>query len=86
MENLGVGLELMIVGMLTVFIILLIIIYLGKWLIALVNKFAPEDVIEKKELSPTVIPVDAKTITIIQSAVNALTGGKGKVMKVEKIK
>lgn len=86
MENLGIGLELMAVGMLTVFVILLIIIYLGKGLIALVNKFAPEDVEEKKQPATATVPVDAKTIAIIQSAVNALTGGKGKVMKVEKIK
>ncbi len=86
MENLGIGLELMVVGMLTVFVILLIIIYLGKGLIALVNKFAPEDVEEKKQPATATVPVDAKTIAIIQSAVNALTGGKGKVMKVEKIK
>ena len=42
MENLNIALLLMIVGMATVFAILLIVIYLGKGLIALVNKYAPE--------------------------------------------
>ena len=37
MGNLGIGLELMIVGMLTVFVILLIVIWGGKLLIAVVN-------------------------------------------------
>ena len=43
MENLNLALLLMVVGMATVFAILLIVIYLGKLLIALVNKYAPED-------------------------------------------
>lgn len=39
----------MIVGMATVFAILLIVIYLGKGLIALVNKYAPEEVAPAKQ-------------------------------------
>ena len=42
MENLETALLLMVVGMATVFVILLIVIYLGKLLISLVNKYAPE--------------------------------------------
>ena len=38
MENLNTALLLMVVGMVTVFCILLIVIYLGKGLILLVNK------------------------------------------------
>ena len=38
MENIGVGLMLMVVGMATVFVILLIVIYLSKYLITVVNK------------------------------------------------
>ncbi len=41
MENIGVGLMLMVVGMATVFVILLIVIYLSKYLITIVNKVAP---------------------------------------------
>ena len=41
MENLNTALLLMVVGMATVFAILLIVINLGKSLIALVNKYAP---------------------------------------------
>lgn len=48
MENLETGLLLMVVGMLTVFAILLIVINLGKGLILLVNKYAPEEVVAKK--------------------------------------
>ncbi|MCS3064324.1 OadG family protein [Parabacteroides distasonis] len=48
MENIETGLLLMVVGMTTVFAILLIVIYLGKGLIVLVNKYAPEEIIAKK--------------------------------------
>lgn len=43
MENLETALLLMVVGMATVFAILLLVIYLGKLLISLVNKYAPEE-------------------------------------------
>ena len=49
MENLSFGLMLMVVGMITVFTILLIIINLSKLLIAIVNKIAPEEKIAKKQ-------------------------------------
>ena len=49
MENLNIALLLMIVGMATVFAILLIVIYLGKGLIALVNKYASEEVAPAKQ-------------------------------------
>lgn len=91
MENIETGLLLMVVGMTTVFAILLIVIYLGKGLITLVNKYAPEEVIVKKQ---TATPTGAKTqpegvnnqtTAAIISAISVLTGGKGKVTKIEKI-
>ena len=48
MENLNTALLLMVVGMATVFAILLIVINLGKSLIALVNKYEPEEVTPAK--------------------------------------
>ena len=49
MENLETAFLLMVVGMATVFVILLIVIYLGKLLISLVNKYAPEEVVPAKQ-------------------------------------
>ena len=57
MENLNIALLLMIVGMATVFAILLIVIYLGKGLIALVNKYAPEEVVPAKQAANAPLPV-----------------------------
>ena len=83
MENIGIGLMLMVVGMATVFVILLIVIYLGKFLIALVNKYAPEE--EQKKAAVVNRTTDAGAMDAIKSAVNILTAGKGKVVKIEKL-
>lgn len=84
MENIGLGLQLMLVGMVTVFAILIIVINFSKLLIAIINKVAPEEAVTvKKQSTPSV--VDANTMAIIQAAVASLTGGKGVVSKVEKI-
>lgn len=52
MENLETALLLMVVGMATVFAILFIVIYLGKLLISLVNKYAPEEQLPAKQGAP----------------------------------
>ena len=83
----------MAVGMVTVFSILLIVINLGKGLILLVNKYAPEEVVVKKAApvrakapAPVAAPVigAAETAAVV-SAVSVLTAGKGKVVKIEKV-
>ena len=74
MENIETAILLMVVGMATVFVILLIVIYLGKLLITLVNKYAPEEVAPAKQETPRG-----------PAAVNVVTQGKGKVTKVEKL-
>ncbi len=85
MENIGIGLQLMVVGMLTVFVILLIVIYGGKLLIAAVNRIAPEE--EAKPTKSTQQPagIDPTTMAILQQAVSQITGGKGRVASAKKI-
>ena len=87
MNILSEALGLLVVGMTTVFAILLIVIYLGKGLIALINKYAPAEEAGKKAapLSTQVQSVDSMTKQIIQAAVSQLTGNKGTVTKIEKI-
>ena len=80
MENRGVGLMLMVVGMATVFVILLIVIYLSKYLITVV---APEETPKK---APAVAPTaDTGAMDAIKAAVEILTAGKGQVIKIEKL-
>lgn len=86
MSDFGYGVLLMTVGMLTVFVVLLIVIGLGKSLIYLVNKYAPEEIVK------AVRPVAAKTgsgvpdpvVAAIVSAVGTITQGKGKVTSIKK--
>ena len=85
MENLNVAFMLMVVGMATVFAILLIVINLGKLLIALVNKYAPEEVVPAKAGAKGPAPIPAHILAAIDAAVKVTTHGKGKVAKVEKI-
>lgn len=84
MENLEIALMLMVVGMATVFVILLIVIYLGKGLIAVVNKIAPEEN-PKKKTSMVTPTADAGAMDAIKAAVDILTAGKGQVVKIEKL-
>lgn len=83
MENLETALLLIVVGMTTVFAILLIVIYMGKFLIYLVNKYAPEEIVSaKKALDPA--PIPANILAAITAAVNVVTSNKGKIVKIEK--
>lgn len=86
MENLNQAFGLLAVGMLTVFAILLIVINLGKLLIAVVNKFAPAEEAKKAvKTAAAPVAVDAQTQSIIKAAVDQLTGGKGQVAKITKL-
>ena len=86
MENIETAILLMVVGMATVFVILLIVIYLGKLLITLVNKYAPEEVAPAKQETPRgPAPIPGNFLAAITAAVNVVTQGKGKVTKVEKL-
>lgn len=84
MENIELGLLLMVVGMVTVFVILLIVIWLSQLLISIVNKVAPEEAPQKK-VAATGASTDAGAMDAIKAAVDILTAGKGQVIKVEKL-
>lgn len=84
MENLGLALQLMVVGVVTVFLILLIVIQLSKCLIQIVNKIAPEKQAASQTSSATV-KIDPQTLAVIGEAVRQITGGKGTIKSVNKI-
>ena len=85
MDHLGIGFELMIVGMSTVFLILLIVIWGGKLLIKAVNKIAPEEVAAPKKGAASVASVDGSTMAILQQVVSQITGGKGHISSAKRI-
>jgi len=83
----------MVVGMATVFAILLLVIGFGKWLISLINKYAPEETPVNKALRKAATAVgavvkgssasQAETVAIV-SAVSVLTGGKATSIVIER--
>lgn len=77
----------MVVGMVTVFCILLIVINLSKWLIMAVNKWAPEETAapQPQAKGAAAAVTDSKTLAIIQAAVTQITGGKGHVKNVTRL-
>lgn len=79
----NIGITLMVVGMVTVFSVLLIIIALSNLLINIVNKVAPEEQ-EKAKAVQTSRPVSPEVMEIIRQAVSKITNGKGRVADVVK--
>ena len=84
MDNIGLGIQLMIVGMSTVFLILLIVIWGGKLIINVVNKVAPEEVVPAKGAKAPEA-VDGNTMAVLQQVVSQITGGKGRVASAKRI-
>lgn len=94
MEHIILGLQLMAVGMLTVFAILLIVIYGSKVLIAIVNQFLPEKAETAKKpvatqqnaaILTTGTQIDAATMQILQQAVAQITQGRGRLTNATKL-
>ncbi len=86
MNEMEIALELLGVGMVTVFIILAVVVVLGDLIIRFVNRFMPEAeraVVSKSESASP--PANSKKMAAIVSAVNSVTKGKGRVTKIEKL-
>ena len=71
----------------SVFLVLLIVIYLGKLLIWAVNKWAPEETVAKKvaPAAKAIEAIDANTKAIIDATISQITGGKGRASKITKL-
>lgn len=83
-ENFEIALQLLGVGMVTVFAILFLVVFIGDAIVLFVNRFLGE---EKKE-TPFVLEeksaIDQKKSAAIESAIQIVTQGKGNVVKIEK--
>lgn len=84
-ENFGQSLQLMGIGLATVFCVLLFIIFFGNVLIKLVNKFFPEEEKAAPSAAASASAVDANVAQAISAAIMKLTGGKSKAEKIERI-
>lgn len=78
------------VGMITVIIILLLVVLSGKMLISVINRYfpLPPEKVTKERARTKRVPdknVAPKKLAAIVAAVEAVTGAKGVVTKIERI-
>lgn len=79
-ENLNIGLQLLLVGMISVFIILGFVVAIGHLLITIINKWYAEDSNQHGGNRP-----DKKKIAVLSAVVQTVTEGKGVISSVNKI-
>ncbi|MCQ2607583.1 MAG: OadG family protein [Bacteroidales bacterium] len=79
------ALFLMLVGMLTVFVVLILVVLLGNGIIIFINKFFPEEQVATKPSAAAAPAINANVYSAICSAVSTVTGGKGNVTDVKKL-
>ena len=72
------GITLMVIGMVTVFAVLLFIIFVSKGLIFIVNNIIPETSEQKSQIPDDICEVINKTVFQI-------TGGRGKVAEIKEL-
>jgi oxaloacetate decarboxylase gamma subunit len=81
----NIGITLMIVGMITVFSVLVIIIMLSNLLIKIVNRVAPEESEKTAKAITKVVPIAPDVVEAINQAVAKITGGKGTVAEIKRL-
>jgi oxaloacetate decarboxylase gamma subunit len=83
-ENFQTALELLGIGMVTVFAILFLVVFIGNMIIRFVNRFIGEEDVVSPIKRETLGAIDPQKMAAIVSAVQLVTRGKGRVVKVEK--
>lgn len=83
MEPINEATSIMFVGMITVFFILFLIVFIGNVIIRLSNRYLPEVeplIKSKKQNEPS-----DNTYAAIAAAIDQVTGGRGKVTDIKKL-
>ena len=81
-ENLEIGLQLLFVGMLSVFFILAVVIGLARILIYAVNAWGPKQL---SAVSKKTKKISAKHLAVISATIDLITSGKGVVRSAKKL-
>lgn len=85
-QNIGNAISVMLVGMVTVFLILWLVVIIGNLIIRLTNKYLHgTDLLIKKGKGEDTNPDSAGTIAAIVAAVDIVTNGKGHATKITKV-
>lgn len=86
MSDFSIALELLGVGMITVFIILALVVILGNLIIRVANYIMPEkQVVATVTDTSSTENLNPKKVAAIVSAVKIITQGRGTVTKIEKM-
>jgi oxaloacetate decarboxylase gamma subunit len=83
MENIDEALSLLVIGMITVLIILVMVVFIGNLVIRLTNRFIPV----KTQLEEPATPghkIQPKKLATLVAAVDIVTNGKGKIERIDK--
>lgn len=82
------ALSLLLIGMLSVFVILFLVVSAGRFLIYIVNTYFPVAANEKNLGVPRTIyspkSINRKKLAAITAAVDHITHGQGKIVSIEK--
>lgn len=81
MQPINEAVSIMLVGMITVFFILFLIVWIGNVIIRLSNKYLPDVIVVTKK---KIEPVD-NTYAAIQAAIELVTKGQGKATNIKKV-
>jgi oxaloacetate decarboxylase gamma subunit len=84
-DTVQTGLLLLVVGMSTVLVALVIVVYTGKALILAVNTFTPKTVTEINPPDVHISDPSGPKIAAITGAVHSVTGGKGRITHIERL-
>ena len=87
-EQLTTGINLMVIGMITVFVVLFLVVWGGKLLIFFANTFlAPPHEIkpEASDLPTPDTSINHKHLAVLSAVVEHITEGKGRINKIEKM-
>lgn len=85
-ESLNTALMLLVVGIITVFTILTLIVLLGNLLIGIINRFFPQTPPVSAAIVNSQQEIASNKMAAIISAVDIVTEGKGKVTSIQKKK
>ena len=81
----GIAFELMGVGMITVFVILALVVVVGRLIIMFVNRFiGPDNKSQIKSNGNATAAISSKKLAAIVSVVNLVTKGTGRVTDIKK--
>jgi Na+-transporting methylmalonyl-CoA/oxaloacetate decarboxylase gamma subunit len=87
MNDISQAFELLAVGMITVFTILTMVFFLGRFIIFIVNRYLPETTpLVARESVPSNPSISNKHIAVLTSVVHKVTMGKGHLSHIEKFK